>query len=219
MLNRHTLTTLACVIAACALALSGCDEGSKAAATRVDTSPVKVHDDTHAAAFTLSDPAGKVHSLADYKGKWVVLEWTNQGCPFVKKFYNAGKMQELQKEWTDKGVAWLSICSSAEGKQGYNTAAEWPSVIAEKVIHATAVLLDADGAVGKLYGAKTTPHMFVINPEGEIVYHGGIDDKPTADAADIAGAHNYVAAALTSGMAGKPIDVTTAEPYGCGVKY
>lgn len=172
-----------------------------------------------APSFSLKDTNGKTVSLADHKGKFVVLEWINHGCPFVVKHYGSGNMQALQKEYTGKGVVWLSIASSAEGKQGHMEGAEWNKTIAEKKSAATAVLLDAEGMVGKLYAAKTTPHMFVIDPKGVLVYKGAIDDKPTADQADVVGANNFVRAALDQAMAGKAVAKDSTTPYGCSVKY
>ena len=174
---------------------------------------------SEAPAFTLTDIAGKKHSLADYKGKFVVLEWFNEGCPFVKKHYTSGNMQKLQQEYTGKDVVWLSIASSAEGQQGYMTPETAPKTISEWNMNATKVLLDHDGKVGKMYGAKTTPHMFVIDKEGKLVYQGAIDSKATANAADLAGAENYVKVALDSTMAGKPVANASTKPYGCSVKY
>ncbi len=172
-----------------------------------------------APAFTATDDRGATHSLADYQGKFVVLEWHNNGCPYVKKHYNSGHMQALQKEWTAKGVVWLTVISSAPGKQGYVTAAESQAYMTEKGGAQTAVLLDPTGAVGHLYDAKTSPHMFVIDPRGVLVYNGAIDDKPTPDPADLAGATDYVSQALTEAMAGKPVATPTSRPYGCSVKY
>lgn len=169
--------------------------------------------------FTLVGADGKEHSLSDYKGKWVVLEWVNYGCPFVKKQYGSGNMQALQKKYTGEDVAWLTICSSAPGKQGYMTADEAATVNAEMKTEQTAYLLDSDGKVGKLYGAKTTPQMVVINPDGEVVYHGAIDSIKSANPKDIEKATNYVSAALDAGMAGEPIAVAQSQPYGCSVKY
>ncbi len=169
--------------------------------------------------FTLTDTQGKTHSLNDLKGKFVVLEWYNPDCPFVKKHYDGGNMQSLQKSYTDKGVVWLSINSSASGKQGYYSPEEYNKIAAEKKTAPTALLLDHDGKVGHLYGAKTTPHIFIINPEGNLIYQGGIDNKASADPADIATAENYVKSTLDSAMAGKPVAVPTSKPYGCGVKY
>jgi len=169
--------------------------------------------------FQLTDINGKTHSLADFKGKYVVLEWVNYGCPFVRKQYDSKNMQSLQKEYTAKGVTWLSICSSAPGKQGNMSADEWKKASTERGAKSTAILLDADGKVGHLYGAKTTPDMWVINPEGKVIYSGAIDSIPSPDPADIAKATNYVKAALDSSMAGKPVATTETRSYGCSVKY
>jgi peroxiredoxin len=169
--------------------------------------------------FTLTDAGGAKRSLSDHKGKYVVLEWVNHGCPFVKKHYDSGNMQSLQKELTGKDVVWLSICSSAKGKQGHYSAGEWKKVAQEKGMASTAVLLDEGGTVGKTYGAKTTPHMYVVNPEGVLIYKGAIDDRPTADAADVKGAHNYVRAAVEESMSGKKVAAANTTPYGCSVKY
>jgi peroxiredoxin len=172
-----------------------------------------------APAFTLTDTNGTEHSLSDFKGKVVVLEWFNEGCPFVKKHYVKGNMQSLQKSYTDKDVVWLNIVSSASGKQGHATADGHNETIKKWEIASTALLMDEDGKVGKAYGAKTTPHMFVINKEGEIVYQGAIDDKRSTNADDIASSKNYVRAALDSLLAGEEIEVSKTNPYGCSVKY
>lgn len=172
-----------------------------------------------APGFTVVDSNGKSHNLSDFKGKYVVLEWLNHGCPYVKKHYGAKNMQTLQAEWTAKGVVWLSIISSSEGKQGYSTPEQANKDVAEQGAKPTAVLLDPKGDVGRLYGAKTTPHMFVVNPEGNLIYKGAIDSVKSADADDIAGATNYVTAALTAAMAGKPVATAETKPYGCSVKY
>ncbi len=169
--------------------------------------------------FTLQGADGKTHSLADYKGKFVVLEWTNPQCPFVHKFYDSGTMQKLQTEETGKGVVWLRINSSAEGHEGYQSVSDLAAYVKENHVAATASLLDPDGKVGRMYGARTTPHMFVINPKGVLIYAGGIDDTPSADPATIATAKNYVTVALDEAMAGKPVTTPTAPPYGCSVKY
>jgi len=169
--------------------------------------------------FTLTDSNGKSHKLSDFRGKHVVLEWLNPDCPFVKKHYGSGNMQKLQKEATAQGVVWLSIVSSAPGNQGNYPPAEHNKLAKEKGANSTAILLDADGTVGKLYRAKTTPHMFVIGPKGEKLYDGAIDDKPTADQADVKGAKNYVMAALKEAKAGKKVTNPTTQPYGCSVKY
>jgi len=172
-----------------------------------------------APAFTLKDINGNNVSLSSYNGKYVVLEWINHGCPFVKKHYETGNMQALQTELTGKGVVWLSIASSAKGKEGYMNAEEWKKGEAEYKSGASAILLDEKGKVGKLYGAKTTPHMFVIDPKGDIIYMGAIDDKPSYDKADVAGAKNYVKAAVEESMAGKAVSTPETKSYGCSVKY
>jgi len=172
-----------------------------------------------APAFSVSDAGGRSRSLAEFQGKVVVLEWWNPECPFVGKHYGSGNMQRLQKEWTAKGVVWLTVNSSAAGQQGHVDGARAMSLMGEQRGGSTAVLLDADGAVGRAYGAKTTPHLFVVDPKGVVVYAGGIDDKPSTDQADVATAKNYVAAALAEVTAGKPVTVATSQPYGCGVKY
>lgn len=169
--------------------------------------------------FSLPDTFGGTQSLEDFKGRYVVLEWVNHDCPFVKKHYNAGNMQRLQKEYTAKGVVWLSICSSALGKQGNLSPEEWNQVTTEMGANPTAVLLDPDGEVGHAYHATATPDMFVINPEGEIVYMGAIDSIASTDPADIAVATNYVKAALDAAMAGDPVATPETKPYGCGIKY
>jgi peroxiredoxin len=169
--------------------------------------------------FTLADLSGKQHELSDYKGKYVVLEWVNFGCPFVKKHYGSQNMQTLQKEFVDKGVVWLSICSSAPGKQGNETPDAAKKGISKFGWAASAYLVDADGKVGKLYNAKTTPDMFVIDPEGTLIYAGAIDDKPNPDPSTVNGASNYVKAALSEATAGKDVSVPATKPYGCSVKY
>ena len=169
--------------------------------------------------FTLEAADGETHSLSDFEGKYVVLEWLNFECPFVGKHYGSGNMQALQEKYTDEGVVWLSIVSSAPGKQGYYPPKE---MIEQKKRHngnMTAILMDPDGTVGKTYGATVTPHMYVINPDGELVYRGGIDDKPTTDEADIEGATNYVDRALTAVMNGEEVSPKQAKPYGCTIKY
>lgn len=169
--------------------------------------------------FTLPDSTGKIHSLSDYKGKIVVLEWLNHGCPFVKKHYNSGNMQKLQKMYAEKGIVWFSIVSSAPGKQGYMTPEEAVESVKHHIASPKAVLLDPEGTVGKLYGAKTTPHMFIIDSAGNLVYNGGIDDIRSTNPDDIAKAKNYVRMALDELLAGKEVSVQTSQPYGCSVKY
>jgi len=169
--------------------------------------------------FTLTDTHGKIHSLTDFKGKTVVLEWTNPGCPFVVKHYGSGNMQALQKEYTAKGVVWLTICSSAPGKQGQMSSANWNKNLTENGSSPTALLIDEDGTVGRLYKAKTTPHLFVINSGGNVVYEGAIDSIKSPNPEDIPKATNYVRAALDEVLAGKPVTQPSTTPYGCSVKY
>ncbi|MDX6768963.1 MAG: thioredoxin family protein [Elusimicrobiota bacterium] len=169
--------------------------------------------------FTLPGQDGKPVKLSTLKGSWVVLEWFNKDCPFVRKHYGSKNMQGLQKRYAAKGVKWYSIISSKPGKQGHLTAKEAEGVLKDHEMGSTAILLDPKGTVGRLYQAKTTPHMFVIDPKGTLVFMGGIDDKPTADAEDVPGARNHVAAALDEAMAGKKVSVPTTRPYGCSVKY
>jgi peroxiredoxin len=172
-----------------------------------------------APAFTATDSHGQSHSLDQYRGKYVVLEWHNQGCPYTRKHYTSGNMQSLQKEWTGKGVVWFTVISSAPGQQGYETDAQENSYLAQMHADPTAVLMDADGKLGRLYGAKTTPEMYVIDPNGKLVYEGAIDDRPTPDPSDIKGADNYLNDALMESMAGKPITHSYTRSYGCSVKY
>ena len=169
--------------------------------------------------FSLTDSKGQQHSLGDYKGKWVVLEWFNPQCPFVQKHYGSGNMQKLQAEYTGKGVTWLTIDSSAPGKEGNLTADAANQKIAEWKIKSNGLLLDPQGQAGQAYGAKNTPHMFIINPDGKIVYEGAIDNKPTANPADIGSATNYVKVALDESLGGKPVTAANTKPYGCSVKY
>ena len=169
--------------------------------------------------FTATDTNGKVHKLSEYRGKFVVLEWTNRGCPYTQKHYNSGNMQRLQREWTSKGVIWLTVVSSAPGEQGYVTAPEENAYLRENSSAPTAVLLDPTGTVGQLYDAKTTPHMFIINSQGMLIYNGAIDDRPTTDLADVNGAKNYVSTSLQEATSGKPVSNPTTRPYGCSVKY
>jgi peroxiredoxin len=169
--------------------------------------------------FTAMGSDGKAYHLADLRGKYVVLEWHNNGCPYTQKHYNSGNMQDLQKKWTAQGVAWFSVLSSAPGKQGYMTAAQENDYMAKMHAAPTAALLDPTGAVGHLFDAKTTPQMIVINPQGLLIYDGAIDNRPSEDPNTLRGALNYVSLALEQSMAGKPIQTPTSRPYGCSVKY
>ena len=174
---------------------------------------------TPAGNFKLTDASGKTVSLSDYRGKTVVLEWNNPGCPFVKKHYDSGNMQKTQAQAKAGGAVWLTINSGAPGKQGYMTGPEAQAFVKGAKATPTAYLLDPKGVVGKGYAAKTTPHMYIVDPSGKLVYQGGIDDKPTSNAADIAGARNHVLAALGEVKAGKPVSTPETRPYGCSVKY
>src|ERR1700730_17387714 len=169
--------------------------------------------------FKGTDSNGAQHTLSDYRGKYVVLEWANQGCPYDRKHYLSGSIESQQREWTAKGVVWLSVISSATGAQGYVTPSEENTYL--KTMHAapTAALLDPTSAIARLYEAKTTPHIFVIDPTGKLIYQGAIDNKPTTEQADLKGARNYLNEALTAAMAGNPVPVASTRPYGCSVKY
>ncbi|MFY9643255.1 MAG: thioredoxin family protein [Rhodomicrobium sp.] len=169
--------------------------------------------------FSAVDSNGKTLKLSDFRGKIVVLEWTNDGCPYVKKHYGSGNMQSLQKDAAAKGAVWLTIISSAPGKQGYVDGPAANELTKSRGAEPTAVLLDPEGAIGHLYDARTTPHMFIVNKDGTLVYMGGIDDKPTSNLDDIQGAKNYVRAALDEVLAGKPVTEAITRPYGCSVKY
>jgi peroxiredoxin len=169
--------------------------------------------------FSLTDAKGKTQTLSQYKGKYVVLEWFNPECPFVKKHYGSGNMQKLQEEFTGKGVVWLSIDSSAPGTEGNLSPEQADKIASGWKTHQTALVLDPEGKAGRAYGAKNTPHMFVINPEGKVIYEGAIDSKPTPNPADIAASTNYVKVALDESLSGKPVSNANTKPYGCSVKY
>ena len=172
-----------------------------------------------APGFTLKDTNGKAVSLNDYKGKTVVLEWNNPECPFVKKHYESSNMQSLQSKYTKDGVVWLTVSSTEPAHPEYKKPDVMNALLKSSHASPTAYLLDESGATGKVYGARTTPHMYIINGEGTLVYAGGIDDKRSANIADIKIAKNYVAAALDELKAGKGVSVSTSTPYGCSVKY
>lgn len=169
--------------------------------------------------FSLPAAGGSTYKLSQFKGKIVVLEWFNKDCPYVHKFYDSKTMQKLQKDATAKGVVWLTIASSAEGKEGHLTAAEAAAVVKEKAIASTAFLLDSKSKVGWLFKAKTTPHMFVVDKDGRIAYQGALDDRPSAQPKTLDGAQNYVLAALTSLEKGEAVKTPATTPYGCSVKY
>ena len=169
--------------------------------------------------FTLKDATGKTVKLSDFKGKHVVLEWTNPGCPFVQKHYNSGNMPATQKDATGKGVVWLAINSTEKAHRDY---LEPPKLVAwkkERQSAPSAILMDEEGTVGKAYGARTTPHMYIVNPQGQLIYAGGIDSIPSASADDIPKATNYVKVGVAEALAGKPLTASTTRPYGCSIKY
>jgi len=172
-----------------------------------------------APAFTATDVTGKPVSLADFKGRHVVLEWVNPGCPYVQKHYGAANMQGTQKAATDQGVVWLAVSTTARDHVDYKAPADLAAWMKSNKAAATATLMDPDGIVGRAYGARTTPHLYIVNPAGLLVYAGAIDSKATANPADIAGATNHVKQALAESLSGKPVSVSSTRPYGCSVKY
>ena len=172
-----------------------------------------------APAFSAVDASGKTRSLAEFKGNTVVLEWTNSGCPYVRKHYDSGNMQRLQGQATKDGAVWLTVISSAAGTQGYVAGADAKAWRVKEKAASTDLLLDPKGVVGRAYEAKTTQHMYVIDKTGKLAYMGGIDDKPSADPDSLKGAKNYVVAALADVKAGRPVAQATTRPYGCSVKY
>lgn len=169
--------------------------------------------------FTGTDSNGQTQRLSDFRGKTVVLEWTNHDCPFVVKHYSTGNMQAIQRETTAEGIVWLSIISSAPGKQGHVSPQQANELTRSRDAAPTAVILDPSGDIGRLYGAKTTPHMYIVDAEGTLVYMGGIDDRPTARHSDVEGANNYVRTALTQLANGQTVSEPVTRPYGCSVKY
>ena len=209
-LNRRTLARAAAVVAAAALSAGALIASSANAA---------VESGKPAPAFTAVDSNGKTVKLADYRGKTVVIEWTNDGCPYVRKHYGSGNMQKLQKEATADGVVWLSVISSAPGQQGYADGPRANKLSVERGASPTQILLDPKGDLGHLYNAKTTPQMFIVDKAGIVAYQGAIDDKPTNNPADVVGAKNYVRTALAEIKAGKPVTPAATVSYGCTVKY
>jgi len=169
--------------------------------------------------FALTDSTGRTVKLSDYRGKYVVLEWTNPECPFVRKHYDSGNMQGLQKEWGARDVVWLAINSTNQSSSEYKSPQQMGAWMRAKDAAPKATLIDGTSATGRAYGAKTTPHMFVVAPDGDVIYRGAIDDRRTSNPADAKAANNYVRAALTEALAGKPVSVASATPYGCSVKY
>jgi len=169
--------------------------------------------------FEVMDANGNMRSLSEFEGQYVILEWLNHGCPFIQKHYNGNNMQKLQEKYTDQGVVWLSVISSAPGTQGYMEPEEARQSIEEHGASPTAILLDPEGEMGRAYGAQVTPHMFIIDPSGTLRYNGAIDDKPTPRASSLENAHNYIDAAMNSLMNGEEVAVKSTSPYGCSVKY
>ncbi len=204
-------------VASMLVVITGCRGRSTAESTRNNEGARESF--APAPDFTLLDTTGQSHTLADYRGRWVVLEWMNHGCPFVKRHYDTGNMQRLQREYGSRDVIWLSICSSAPGMQGHMTNEQWNEITAQKQASPLAVLVDEDGHVGRLYSAVRTPGMFIISPDQKIIYSGAIDDKPSADHADVDRANNYVRDVLEAVLAGERPPITSTSPYGCTVKY
>src|SRR5712671_4450366 len=204
------ISTIAALVAISAFAVERATAVPPAATARVGAP---------APAFSAPDVAGKIVRLGDYAGKTVVLEWTNDGCPFVGKHYDSGNMQALQQRFTAAGVVWLTIASSAPGQQGYVTPAEARADLARWKAAPSDFLIDPDGVVGRLYDARATPHMVVIDRTGVLAYMGAIDDTPSVNPADVKTAKNYVVAALDELAAGKPVTVSATRDYGCSVKY
>jgi len=169
--------------------------------------------------FAATASNGQTYKLSDFRGKFVVLEWHNQGCPYTMKQYQSGNMERLQKEWTAQGIVWFTVISSAPGEQGYVNAAQENDYLKRMNASPTAALLDSKGQLGHLYDAKTTPQMIVINPAGTMIYDGAIDNRPTTSVSDIPGAKNYLSQALAEATDGKPVSTPTTRPYGCSVKY
>ena len=200
-MRSHSMTLMACIALAAAVSALAAAPG------------------TNAPDFTIADTAGKPVKLADYRGKFVVLEWTNPECPFVRKHYNSNNMQGLQKEWGAKDVVWLTINSTNSGHSEFKSPDEMASWMRAQGAAPKATLIDATSATAKAYSAKTTPHMFVVDPTGRLVYNGAIDDKRSTSLADVMVANNFVRAALTEATAGKPVTVASTAPYGCTMKY
>ncbi len=215
------LSLLAC--AAAALTLAACNQAEAPATPTAETAATETAaapgQPRMAPAFTLVDSEGTERSLADFRGKTVVLEWTNEGCPYVQKHYSAGAMQALQRDAVADGVVWLTIISSEPGAQGYVEGEEARAWKTRNNAGASHLLLDPTGEVGKAFGAVTTPDMRVIDGEGRILFTGGIDDRPTNKVEDLEGANNFVRAALTDIEAGRPVQTAFAQPYGCSIKY
>ncbi|MCB2229491.1 redoxin domain-containing protein [bacterium] len=219
LLSLFSIVALIGLVGCSGEADSGATSENSSKADETSATAVSAKVDETAPDFTLTDATGTAHSLSDFKGKYVVLEWINFDCPFVKKHYVEGNMQRLQNKYIDEGAVWLSICSSAPGKQGYFEGEELTSRMEAEEWMGTAYLNDPTGKVGKLYGATNTPHMFVIGPNGELLYAGAIDDTPSTKASDIPTSTNYVVATIDAAMKGDPIETKATAAYGCSVKY
>jgi len=205
-MNRRTFTTMF---------------ASSAAVLLLATAPSQAEPKVGAPApaFSAVNSEGKTVKLSDFSGKTIVLEWTNDGCPYVRKHYGSGNMQALQKKWTEQGIIWLSVISSPPGEQGFADGARANSLTAERKASPTAVLLDPKQQVARAYGATVTPHMYIVKADGTLAYAGGIDDKPTTRPADVKDAKNFVDEALAELKAGKPVSTSATRAYGCTVKY
>lgn len=207
LVQHRAWTALVAVGLVTAIGLAG--RGAVAAPTPGEPAP----------SFEAMSADGSERSLSDYAGKIVVLEWTNHDCPYVRKHYDTGNMQALQERAAADGVVWLTVISSAPGEQGHVDGAQAKRIAAEAGASPSEILLDPEGTMGRAYGAKTTPHMYVIDRDGRLVYMGGIDDRPTTRKADVEGGENHVAAALDDLAAGRPVETTASRPYGCSIKY
>lgn len=207
------------LLVALGLMLAACASTDEAPPTAEPVNPEAESAVDAAPDFTLTDTNGTTHSLSDFRGQYVVLEWLNYDCPYVRKHYNAGNMQATQERWMAEGATWLAIVSNAPGEQGHFPPDQMNARSEQEGQRATAVLMDEDGTVGRLYGARTTPQMVIITPDGEMAYNGAIDDQPSSDPASLEGATNYVNQAMEELMAGQAVSTPTTQPYGCSVKY
>jgi hypothetical protein len=212
-----TLSKRSLFIAAAAAVVAG----GLGAAVLLNSGPAvaSIATGAQAPAFSVQDASGQTRTLAEFEGRMVILEWTNHGCPYVRKHYDAGAMQALQQEATADGIVWLQVISSAPGEQGYLDDAGARARVQTDNAHPTATLLDPTGVMGRAYGARNTPQMFIISPQGAVLYQGAIDDRPSARPATLEGANNYVRAALADIEAGRPVQIAETTPYGCSVKY
>ena len=209
-MNRYGMITITLLVLSAILTFSMAEEGAGAADTQVGKT---------APDFTFTDIEGTAAKLSDFKGKYVVIEWFNHGCPFTEKHYKSDKMQDLQRKYTEDGVIWIAVNSTNEGHANYKDAAMTRKEAESYGTSATYIVLDPSGKIGKLYGAKTTPDIFIVDPQGKIIYKGAADSIESTDTGDIARAENYIDLALTQAMAGKPVATPETKPYGCGVKY